>query len=132
MVKKCDSKVSKLKNALQKIILIVQIIDMNFQEQDYLNYREIKILIESKFTHEKANMIHDKLKIYYEKMNKKIKNKKLMIINLVSLLIQQSFKQLDDTEQENINLKYNQSYKKIFTNANIETYYPQLLFNLKK
>jgi hypothetical protein len=117
---------------------------MNFQKKDYLTVDQIKTLITCEYSHDKSNLICDKLSRYCFVVNdelyeiqsnityKRIANLKIAIVNKVSLLIQESHKRLSETDKENIKLKYAKEYKAILKNSDIETYYPQLLSRLTK
>jgi len=117
---------------------------MEFLKTDYLNADEIKKLITVDFSHDKSNLLCNKLDKYcfvfnnelYELQSnftyQNVSNLKLAIINKVSLLIQKSYKKIGKTDRENIKLKYPKTYKKILKNSDIESYYPQLLLRLTK
>ena len=116
---------------------------MNFNKKDLLNVKEITELIVSEYSHDKALIICDKLIKYCFVFNEKFyelqpnmtyvekKEVKLSLQNKVSYLIQQSHKNLDEKDSENIELRH-KKYNTIFTNSNIETYYPQVLAKITK
>ena len=115
---------------------------MEFRKKDYLKIDEIKNLIVSKFSHEKAKIIADKVVKYRFVTNDILcvlqdnftfqddTNVKLLLINKTSELIQTSYPKLSETDRENLDLKFPKLT--IFKNSDIETYYPQLLNKLTK
>lgn len=117
---------------------------MEFKNKDNLKIDEIKKLITSEYSHDKAQIICKKIiedffifkDVMYELQDNKTyiarSNVKSSIINKVSLLIQLSHKQLSDTDKENIDLKFGKATKNILKNTDIETYYPHLLHGLTK
>jgi hypothetical protein len=70
---------------------------------------------------------HLQKNITYTKTN----NFKKTLITIITKLIDKSFKALDNTSQENIRLKH-KDYMKVFQNASVEKYLPQLEDRLKK
>ena len=118
---------------------------MNFTTEDYLNYDEMKQLIESEYTHDKATIVCNKLikycfvfndELYVLQQNKTYQvmlNLKASLVNSVSFIIQESHKQLCNKKKDRLVKKYsNNAVKSILKNSNIETYYPQLLIRLTK
>ena len=117
---------------------------MEIAKTDYLTSKEIQTLIYSDFTQDIGKIISEKLikycfitesNLYMLQENityKLIKDDKLTLLNKVSILIQESYKSLSDTETENIRLKYAKVYNKIFTNSYIEKYYPQIVMGLTR
>jgi hypothetical protein len=118
---------------------------MNFKTEDYLTYDEIKQLIKSEYTHDKATIVCNKLikycfvfsdELYVLQPNKTYQlmlNLKASLINSVSFIIQESHKQLSDNQKDKLIKRYNNpAVKSILKNTNIETYYPQLLTKLTK
>jgi hypothetical protein len=118
---------------------------MEFEKTDLLNCKEIEKLITSDFTNEKSEIINKSLSKYcflhghdlfvleknitYKRIDSDIKYK---LLTKVSVLIQQSMMNLTDNEIKMIKLEFKKEYKSIFTNNNIESYYPQLFDSLKK
>jgi hypothetical protein len=115
---------------------------MNFQKDAFLNANDIKMLITSKFTHDKAEVVSKVLKRYCFVMNDTLYELqpnltyqetdyvKNCILHKASYLISESFKKLKVDEQRALYEQFSNSVNKIFKNTDIETYYPQLLINL--
>lgn len=119
--------------------------ELEFTKQDLLNTREIKTLITSDFTVDKAIIIANKLVKYcfisngtlyilndnitYDRESEDMKKK---LVYKTSLLIQESFKALSNDNATEIKEYYKKTYSNIFKNSNIESYYPQLLAKLER
>lgn len=118
---------------------------MEFSNIDFLDIRDIELLITSDFPNEKAEAISKKLIKYCVIHNKELyvlqknityrKNDsdiKIELTKMTTLLIEQSFKALEKKDTEILKLTYKKEYKTIFQNSFIEKIYAQLYMNLQK
>lgn len=112
---------------------------------ELLNFEEIKTLIVSNYSIDKAVLISSKLKdslilhneqmyvlkdnMTYEIQHSQIKD---TIVLVVSSLIQKSHKKLDDLQLDLLKLTYPKIYKKILKNSDIESYQLQIMNCLKR
>jgi len=116
---------------------------ITFLESDYLTLEGIKKLIVSPFPNEKAEIVgtaiekyclisNKKLYVLQSNITYKIVESDDFIINMASLLIELSFKALNEKDKKIIELEHSKDYRKIFRNNEIYTYYVQLKFRLQK
>jgi hypothetical protein len=116
---------------------------MEFKKENFLNNDQLEQLITSVFTNERAEIISSKLKdfilingkfLYILQNNiTYIQNDNIhsSILNLISKLIENSFKALPKLESDLLVMKYPKQYSNIFKNSVIDTYYPQILTNIQ-
>ena len=113
---------------------------IKFLEKDLLNAKEIKSLITSIFTNDKAITIASKLRNYFIIHNDKyyrydIDNilyieedaDKKYINTMIMLFLEKSFKNLPKAKREGIELKHKKTYYKIFTHVDIDKYKDEIL-----
>ena len=117
---------------------------MEFKNEDLLTHEEFCGIIVSKFVKEIATVIGLKLKkyafiqdnvIYALESNITYIGTKLSrdkLTNIVSNFIYKSYKNLTKLEVESIEKQYPKENIKIFKNAHIETYIPQLHCEMEK
>ena len=118
---------------------------MDFLNEDLMTYAELRNFIKSIIPHNKANLIASKIikycfinqsKLYllqktisYYRSDNDVKRE---IISIVSNLINQSFSNLTEDEQENLNDCYKTQTLAIFKNSTIELFYAQLEIMISK
>ena len=116
---------------------------MNFKK--HLTLEDFQILIKSIFPNEKASLLGNILKdgfmisngnLYEIQSNityKIVKSEiRMTLLNVSTLLIQESFSKLSSDQQKMMVLEHPKDYKMIFTNSSIEKFYPQLFKLLEK
>ena len=115
---------------------------MNFKK--YLCLKNLETLLTSMFPNEKASVISAILKdhciisngILYEVTSnityKVTKSEiKMKLYKMATLLIQESYNQLDQQTKKLLNLEYSKQIASIFSNASVEKFYPQLYSELE-
>ena len=113
------------------------------EENDYLTLEGIKKLIVSPYPNEKADIVNTSIEKYCLISNKmlyilqnnityRIVESDNFIMNMASLLIELSFKALNEKDKKIIELEHSKDYRKIFKNNEIYTYFMQLKFRLQK
>jgi hypothetical protein len=117
--------------------------EFQFQEKHLLTFDEVEQLIISPFPNEKAKIIASKLlnyllihndefyrydydNILYIKEN----NNDNYVLTIITSFIQESYGKLERIAQENLQFKYKKSFDKIFSNADVGKYLPQLITHL--
>ena len=116
---------------------------MNFKK--HLTLEDFQILIKSIFPNEKASLLGNILKdgfmisngnLYEIQSNityKIVKSEiRMTLLNVSTLLIQESFSKLSSDQQQMMVLELPKDYKMIFTNSSVEKFYPQLFKLLEK
>ena len=117
---------------------------MNFSTADLMTLEELTILVVSNFPNQKADAVSRHLQKYcfiqnsilyvlhsnitYTKTSSEIKN---VLLKNITTFIEKSFLNLTESDRELFELKYKKEYPAIFTNSNVEKYYPQLICNLE-
>lgn len=118
---------------------------MKFQSKHLLSYAELESLITTPFPTEKADIIKNKMKYYILIIENENQKEKLYyrfdldnvlyhkevydenkIITSISLLLEQSFKNLSDIEKELLMNKYAKQYRSIFKNSFVSSCLPQV------
>jgi phage/plasmid-associated DNA primase len=102
-----------------------------------LNIKDFKIMIHSNFPNERADIIAKHMKDKYfiksdhlysitEKLHYEVnKSYDGKLLNATSILLQKSFKNLDNADQEDV--RSIKRFSDIFNNSHIKTYLPQLI-----
>ena len=125
-----------------------EINNMQFAQEDLLTNDDILLLIVSDLPHKKAKLIASKLIKYgliyrnsvyvlqsnltYAKYERDVNAK---ITNLTTQLIETSFEGLEEVTRQNIKIAHSEKknhYSKIFSNANVDRYLPQLVEYMTK
>jgi len=110
----------------------------------FLTLENIQTLITSMFPNEKASLLSNILKDYclinngslyelnpnmtYRIIRSEIKMK---LLKIATLLIQESYNNIENTAKKLLNLEFPKQLPAIFSNSNIEKYYPQLFSELE-
>jgi hypothetical protein len=119
---------------------------MEFNKEDLLDYSEMKKMMASIFTNDKANMLQKKLSkqlfintrdnfLYILQKNityhRCENNSDDMMLKCISLLLEKSFLALKSDDRDDLKETF-KGYKTIFKNSNIKEYLPQLRIDLSK
>jgi len=112
---------------------------IKFDKQDLLSFDDMEKLIVSCRPNEKAKIVSNKLLNYLLMYNGKYfsydvdnvlyneeNNDTNYVISVITLFIETSYISLSNEQKEILQLKYKKSIDKIFTNSDVNKYYPQL------